>query len=542
MTGVLASLGASLAAGSAGSPIAEGPDAERPFEIGTASERFLERVPREFARLHLVMSVGTEGEDREGVLCERLLVSGRTPRHIIGNVGTRLGSPVRWAVADDEDVASRIDLAYEARGLAHAGAGQDDGTEQVRSDPGRAGEDVERLLAEADRDVLSTAGKGPIVRLVDAMLFDALGRGASDVHVQPLAGRVLVRYRVDGVLRTARVLPRHVAEAVTGRIKVMGRMDVAERRVPQDGRAGLTIGSGASSRGVDLRISSLPTSHGERVVIRLLDAGRGRELTTLEALGMPPVVRERYLEIASRPQGVVLLTGPTGSGKTTTLYATLRWTCSRGSGSGRPDADGDLNIMTIEDPIEYELSAIGVSVSQAQVNTRKGVTFASGLRHILRQDPDVIMVGEIRDEETARIAVQASLTGHLVLSTLHTNSALGAIDRLMDLGIEPFLIANSLSGTMAQRLARRVHASCAGRGCDACMETGFSGRIGLFELLRVSPEIRLLIGTRCDRARLIDTARREGLRTLREEGMRLARTGITTEQEVLRVTLAEDEA
>jgi len=510
------------------------------FGIDAPSERFLALVPHEFARLHLVLSAGVAdgaagAEPWEGRV-ERLLVSARTPSHIAMNVGTRLGAAVRLLVAADEEIAARIDRAYESiRGVLSHASGDE------RSGGAHSAEDVDRLLAEADRDVLSTAGKGPVVRLVDAMLFEALGRGASDVHVQPLAGCVLIRYRVDGVLRTERSLPRHVAEAVSGRIKVMGRMDVAERRVPQDGRAGVTIGSGTSSRAVDLRISSLPTRHGERLVIRLLDPGRGREMTTLEALGMPPRVRGRYLDLAARPQGVVLLTGPTGSGKTTTLYATLRWISSRGTDRGGADGDGDLNIMTIEDPIEYELSAIGVCVSQSQVNARKGLTFASGLRHILRQDPDVIMVGEIRDEETARIAVQASLTGHMVLSTLHTNSALGAITRLTDLGIEPFLISASLAGSMAQRLVRRIHVQCNGGGCGDCAGTGFSGRIGLFELLGVTPEIRSLIGSGGDRDRLYAAAREDGLRTLREEGLRLASEGVTSLDEVRRVTLSEHE-
>lgn len=504
-------------------PVAEMRDAQ-------PSVLFLERVPREFARLHLVVSAGSREAD--GARTEILLMSARTPRHVTHNVGVRLGSRVEPIVTDDETIARRIDEAYASPIRV---------VEPADAMPAPIEREIERLLADSDRDVLTTAGKGPIVRLVDAMLFEALGKRASDVHVQPLGDRVLVRYRIDGVLLTARVLPRHVAEAVTTRIKVMGRMDVAERRIAQDGRAGVTIGAGSNARQIDLRISSLPTSHGERVVIRLLDAGAGRELGSFDSLGMPPTIRERYLALAARPQGVILLTGPTGSGKTTTLYATLRWIASRvgGSGVGRP-CNG-LNVMTIEDPIEYELSALGESISQAQVNTKKGVTFANGLRHILRQDPDVIMVGEIRDEPTARIAVQASLTGHLVLSTLHTNDSVGAISRLADLGIERFLIASSLAGVMAQRLVRRTHAACGSLGCDTCGGTGFHGRIGLFELLQSTHRICAGIVAGHTHQQLFTVARSEGLRTLREEGSRLALAGTTTDAEVERVTLGDHE-
>jgi general secretion pathway protein E len=507
---------------------------------GVPSALFVERVPREFARLHLVVSAGAREE--AGSRCETLLVSVRTPRHVVHNVGVRLGAGLEAVVTDDEEIARRIDEAYGAlAGAEFATGGPTAAKEHTDAMPAPIEREIERLLADSDRDVLTTAGKGPTVRLVDAMLFEALGRRASDVHVQPLGDRVLVRYRIDGVLQTARVLPRHVAEAVTTRIKVMGRMDVAERRVAQDGRAGVTIGAGSGVRRVDLRISSLPTSHGERVVIRLLDASAGRDLGSFDSLGMPHAIRESYLGLAARPQGVILLTGPTGSGKTTTLYATLRWIASRSAATGNAGASNGLNVMTIEDPIEYELSALGESISQAQVNSKKGVTFANGLRHILRQDPDVIMVGEIRDEPTARIAVQASLTGHLVLSTLHTNDSVGAITRLADLGIERFLIASSLAGAMAQRLVRRSHGACAGRGCGACGGTGFLGRIGLFELLRSTPRVGAGIVAGLTHQALFEVARAEGLRTLREEGARLASGGITTDGEIERVTIGDHE-
>ncbi len=353
-----------------------------------------------------------------------------------------------------------------------------------------------------------------------AVLFHALGKGASDVHLQPLPTGTLVRIRVDGVLHDVREIPTEIAVAVTSRIKVMGRMDIAERRAPQDGRATVTIGD----RPADLRISTVPTSHGERVVVRLLD--RERQPCSFEALGMPEHVATPYIDRASRTNGILLVTGPTGSGKTTTLYATL----------GRVGA-ARVNVMTIEDPIEYELSLTGVRASQSQVNAKKGVTFATGLRHILRQDPDVVMVGEIRDAETARMAIQASLTGHLVLSTLHTNDAPSAVTRLVDLGVEPYLVASSLSAVLAQRLVRLTHAACAGAGCDTCLSSGLLGRSGVYELLVVDDEMRALIGQGVRTKDLRDAARRGGMRTLIEEGERVVHEGISTRAEVDRVLL-----
>ena len=404
---------------------------------------------------------------------------------------------------------------------------------------GEEGSDIERLLAEADRDLLSTEGKGPVVRLVDALLFEALALGASDVHIQPVADRTLVRYRLDGVLRTMRELPPKLAPAVVSRIKVMGRMDIAERRLPQDGRATVTVGApgrggraeaggGGSGdradggRAVDLRVSTLPTSHGERAVLRLLD--QRRQLCEFDRLGMPASVAEPFMRCARRSSGIVLVTGPTGSGKTTTLYSTLRQVGSPG-----------VNVMTIEDPIEYELSTVGVAISQAQVNPRKGVTFATGLRHILRQDPDIVMVGEIRDGETARIAIQSSLTGHLVFSTLHTNDAASALVRLVDLGVEPYLVGASLLAVLAQRLVRTVHGPCGGGGCAECAGTGYRGRTGIFELLVVSEGIRALVVRNAPLADIRAAARANGMRTLQEVGERLVREGVTTRLEVERV-------
>ncbi len=468
------------------------------------SSAFLKCIPRDFAREHLIVSQGIKGG------CERLAVALTTDAAVIFNVGVRLEAPVHAYTADPEAIARTIDEAYGqvAAGSAPSESPGDDGVP----------EEIERLLAEADRDLLSTQGKGPVVRLVDLLLFEALSRRASDVHVQPLDDRSLVRYRLDGVLHTVRELSRALTPAVVSRIKVMGRMDIAERRIPQDGRATVTIGD----RPVDLRISTLPTSYGERAVLRLLD--NTLQLCAFDHLGMPGDVAERFLERSRRTNGIILVTGPTGSGKTTTLYSTLRRIGS-----------SEVNVMTIEDPIEYELSTIGLALSQAQVNPKKGVTFATGLRHILRQDPDVIMVGEVRDAETARIAVQASLTGHLVFSTLHTNDAASAVTRLIDLGVESYLVSASLSAVLAQRLVRVLHAACAGRGCEECLQTGFQGRTGLFELMTVDEPIRDLISRRGTLSELRAAAKASGLRTLREEGQRLVAEGRTTPPEAQRV-------
>jgi general secretion pathway protein E len=483
------------------------------------SDEFLDLVSHDFARLHLILSDGAS----DGV--ERVLIARPTDPLAVHNTGVRLGRPVATSEIDAEALARMIDESYERRAREKGSHGSVDDGEPVAADTDGA---IQAALALADRDLLSTDGKGPLVKLVDALLFEALGRSASDLHVQPLSDRTLVRMRVDGVLRVVRELPVSITPAVVSRIKVMGRMDIAERRIPQDGRATVSVGrEGSGGRSIDLRISSLPTSFGERIVIRLLDTERGSAMQCLGSLGMPPDIERRYLERASRANGLILMTGPTGSGKTTTLYTTLRWIAARGG--------GELNVMTIEDPIEYELSSTGVAISQAQVNTKKGIGFASGLRHILRQDPDVIMVGEIRDAETARIAIQSSLTGHLVFSTLHTNDAPSAVTRLVDLGVEPYLVASSLSAVLAQRLVRKLHRECSGSGCEACTRTGYKGRTGLFELLVVDEALRHEVSQGATSARI--QAEAKGMRTLREDGVRLLDLGVTTLEEIERVTV-----
>ncbi len=496
------------------------------IDLALVSTEFLDIIPRDFARQHLIISQGRVARDHNNENgerpIERFAIADGTDPAALFNVGVRLSVAPQVMVAESEAIARAVDEAYGAASNA-AQANVGDGTlaAVLASQPS----EIERLVGEADRDLLSTQGKGPIVKLVDALLFEALGKGASDVHVHPLNDHTLVRYRIDGVLQTARQLPRSVTQSLTSRIKVMGRMDIAERRIAQDGRASVTIGD----RSIDLRISTLPTSCGERVVIRLLD--NTQHLGEFSQLGMPKDIASAFLERASAASGMILLTGPTGSGKTTTLYATLRTVGS-----------SEVNIMTIEDPIEYELSPVrgGAAVSQSQVNTKKGVTVAPGLRHIRRQDPDIVMVGEIRDGETARIAIQSSLTGHLVFSTLHTNDSASAITRLFDLGVEPYLVSASLSCALAQRLVRTYHQSCGGTGCQECFGSGFRGRTGLFELLLVDERVCELISSRAALSAIRNAARNADppappLRTLAEDGQRLVEAGVTSSLEVQRV-------
>ncbi len=511
---------------------------------------FVDLIPHAFARRHLLL---LEADNRGPMMA----VAAHTPALAIHNACVRLGQTLPTRIEDAETLATRIDRAYTKAAVPGGpAAGEEDAVElATAADPAFA---LRQAVEAAEQDLLHTGEKAPLVRLVDLLIFEALQRGASDIHVQPLAERVLVRYRLDGVLLTVRELPAGLAGALVSRIKVMARLDVAEQRAPQDGRASVRVGRGVEGRAgrrVDLRISTLPATYGERVVIRILDAARSAALLSFESLGMPPEVERPFQAQASRASGVVLVTGPTGSGKTTTLYTTLKWISERTSRGAVPQSaehgagggvgrGSDCNIMTIEDPVEYDLSTGGLAVSQTQVNPRKNVTFATGLRHILRQDPDVIMVGEVRDEETARIAVQASLTGHLVLSTLHTNDAASAIARLLDLKVEPFLVSSSLSAVLAQRLVRRRHGACAGAGCDSCLGSGFQGRVGLFELLVMDESARELVHARAPASDLRQHAVRGGMTTLLEAGRRLAAAGETTIQEVARVVQgagAEDE-
>jgi general secretion pathway protein E len=374
-------------------------------------------------------------------------------------------------------------------------------------------------------DLLETEDDAPIIRMINALLTQASRDGASDIHVEPFEGYSVVRFRVDGTLRDVVRPRRELHAALISRIKILAQLDIAEKRLPQDGRIALRIGG----RPIDVRVSTLPTGHGERAVLRLLDKEAGR--LDLGRLGMSDRALAGFDRLVRQPHGIVLVTGPTGSGKTTTLYSAL----------GRLDA-ATTNILTVEDPIEYDLDGVG----QTQVNARIDMSFSKALRSILRQDPDVIMIGEIRDLETAQIAVQASLTGHLVLATLHTNDSVSAVTRLIDMGVEPFLLSSSLLGVVAQRLVRKLCLQCrqpdpvAGgwraAGCLACNRSGFAGRTGVYELLVIDDTLRALIHRNAAESELRAAALAAGMVAMREDGQRWVQQGITSADEVVRVT------
>jgi general secretion pathway protein E len=389
-----------------------------------------------------------------------------------------------------------------------------------------SGVDLSRLMQDlpAVEDLLEAANDAPIIRMLNALLTQAAKDGASDIHIEPYERSSSVRFRVDGTLREVVQPNRALHAALISRLKIMAELDIAEKRLPQDGRISLRIGG----RAIDVRVSTLPSAHGERAVLRLLDKGEAR--FTLESLGMSGETLTRFQRLVAQPHGIVLVTGPTGSGKTTTLYA----------GLGQVDT-ATTNVLTVEDPIEYELPGIG----QTQVNPKIDLSFAKALRAILRQDPDVIMIGEIRDYETAQIAIQASLTGHLVLATLHTNDAPSAVTRLTDMGVEPFLLSSSLLGVLAQRLVRKLCPDCKTQdaqglwrpvGCPACGMTGYKGRTGVYELMVADAGVQALIHGRAAESALTAAAVAGGMKTMREDGERLVATGITSLEELVRVT------
>ena len=377
--------------------------------------------------------------------------------------------------------------------------------------------DLSRMMQElpAVEDLLETSDDAPIIRMLNALLTQAARDGASDIHIEPYERHSSVRFRVDGNLREVVQPNRALHAALISRLKIMAELDIAEKRLPQDGRISLRLGS----RAVDVRVSTLPSAHGERAVLRLLDKSETR--LSLASVGMQGATLQRFQHLVTQPHGLILVTGPTGSGKTTTLYAALQ----------SLDAASN-NIMTVEDPIEYELAGVG----QTQVNPKIDLSFAKALRAILRQDPDVIMIGEIRDFETAQIAIQASMTGHLVLATLHTNDAASAVTRLTDMGIEPFLLSSSLLGVLAQRLVRKVCTHCQGTGCSHCGQTGYAGRTGIFELLITDDALRAQIHTQQSEASIREAAVAGGMVLMREDGERLVQLGITKPEELLRVT------
>ena len=408
---------------------------------------------------------------------------------------------------DATSLAQRISAAY-AQGESSAATV----VSEVESDA-----DLSRMMQDlpAVEDLLETADDAPIIRMLNALLTQAARDGASDIHIEPYERHSSVRFRVDGTLREVVQPNRALHAALISRLKIMADLDISEKRLPQDGRISLRLGT----RAIDVRVSTLPSAHGERAVLRLLDKSESK--LSLEAVGMQGDTLRRFEGLLNQPHGIILVTGPTGSGKTTTLYA----------GLGRLDATRN-NIMTVEDPIEYELPGVG----QTQVNSKIDLTFAKALRAILRQDPDIIMIGEIRDFETAQIAIQASLTGHLVLATLHTNDAASAVTRLTDMGVEPFLLSSSLLGVLAQRLVRKYCSHCHGTGCDHCSQTGYTGRTGVFELLVTTDAIRAQIHNHTSEADIRTAAMASGMALMRDDAQRLIDAGITSREEVLRVT------
>ncbi len=478
----------------------------------------------DFLKLARIVPVKLEGQE--------MLVATTDPMDLsrLHALEVATGLRVKPLLAKEKEITARIEALF----------GNGYTTEPLAGVP--SAREVEMAVDEEDIEHLrDMASEVPVIRLVNQILSQALESRASDIHIEPFENRLKVRYRIDGILHEVDSPPRQLKAAIVSRLKILAQLNIAERRLPQDGRIKVKI----AGKDVDLRISTIPTLYGESVVIRLLE--RSQIFADLEFLGFPPANLQRFNEMIARPHGMILVTGPTGSGKTTTLYGALQ-----------KINDPGKKIITIEDPVEYQLSG----VNQIHVKPQIGLTFANGLRSIVRQDPDVIMVGEIRDFETAEIAVQAALTGHLVFSTLHTNDAAGAISRLLEMGVQDYLLSSSLLGVLAQRLVRRLCFDCrkeapfpamgiegfigdvpkalweAG-GCEACAGTGYLGRIGIFELLPATSEICRLIVKRADAASIRNLATSQGMRLLREDGWQKVREGVTTLAEVLRVTREE---
>jgi len=474
-----------------------------------SAQRFYELVPPDIARGRLCAGV-----ESDGVVMTVATAQPMQPA-VFQMIEDLLGMPVRLILSPRAGVANLINRGYEQR--------QDLVTEIIEEMPLD-----ERAIAAAagsagqSTDLLQLARQTPVIRLVNMILFEALRRRASDIHVHPQENRLVIRFRIDGMLVDAFSPPLSLAPAISSRLKVMTELDIANRHSPQDGHTSVRVGS----RKVDIRFSCIPTVYGERLVLRLLDQTATQ--LSLDEIGMTREMQTQLLDLIERPNGIILVTGPTGSGKTTTLYAAL----SRIDRASR-------NVMTIEDPVEYHLEGI----SQMQVNVKRNVSFATGLRSLLRQDPDVILVGEIRDGETAQLAIQASLTGHLVLATLHTNDAPSAVPRLIDIGIEPFLITSSLLATLAQRLLRRTCRACTGAGqapdgsgrCEVCYGTGYKGRLAVYEIMAMNDELRRLTATRSDAVTLYESALAAGFKPMREDALIKVRSGLTDEAEVYRV-------
>ncbi|MBV6683997.1 ATPase, T2SS/T4P/T4SS family [Rossellomorea sp. RS05] len=473
-------------------------------------------IPKETAKRTLMIPLKTEGD--------RLFVAMNDPLDFYAIEDLRLatGFKIEPAIATKDDILKVINKYYDLE------------------------EGFEELFREEQVQVDEpsvTDAESPIVRLVNQILSNAVTQKASDIHIDPQETKVAIRFRVDGILRTERNLPKHMQSMLLARLKIMANLDITEFRVPQDGRMKANV----DVHPIDLRVSTLPTVYGEKIVLRLLDLGS--QLNDLQKLGFNKVNHRRFMNLIKQPTGIVLITGPTGSGKSSTLYAALNHLNSE-----------EVNIITVEDPVEYQLEGI----NQISVNHQVGLTFAKGLRAILRQDPNVIMVGEIRDKETVEVSIRASLTGHLVLSTLHTNDSISTITRLLDMGVEPFLVASSLSGVVAQRLIRRVCRDCKqvvpatareigifakrgmkietitrGTGCSSCNMTGYKGRIAIHEILMMNEEMKKVILNDEPISKLRELAVRNKTIFLVDDGLLKVKQGLTTTEEVLRVSIAE---
>jgi type IV pilus assembly protein PilB len=479
-------------------------------------------IPEQVARRYRALPIGYEDS--------RLLVAMADPANLfaLDDIRTITGMDLMPVVATAADIESAI-RKYSR---------MDESVQKMATEASSAAEDD---IADLERAAASIE-EGPIVKMVNLLISQAIADRASDIHIEPMEREVRIRYRIDGVLAEVMRSPKNIQAGLISRLKVMADINIAERRVPQDGRIGLTVGG----KSIDLRVATLPTVYGEKLVIRILD--KSSVLLKLEELGFLDQSFKRYQEAYTKPYGAILVTGPTGSGKSTTLYATLNII-------NKPDR----NVITVEDPVEYRLPGI----NQMQMNVRAGLTFASALRSILRADPDVVLVGEIRDHETALIAIEAALTGHLVLSTLHTNDAPSSLPRLVEMGVETYLVASAIDCVVAQRLARKLCPKCregyrptpaeleqAGFpefvwddvkelfrpvGCTACSKTGFRGRLGMYEVMTMSEEVERLVVERAPSEEIRRSARRDGMITLREDGLEKVRLGITSVEEVLRV-------
>ncbi|WP_075982461.1 GspE/PulE family protein [Bacillus massilinigeriensis] len=475
-------------------------------------------IPKETAKRNLLIPLSIDGD--------KLFVAMADPMDFFAIDDLRLstGFQIETAIATKDDILRAINKYYDI----------DEGFEELVGNPNEIENEKEEKINDQD---------SPVVRLVNQLLSNAVAMKASDIHVDPQETKVVIRYRVDGILRTERVLPKHMQGLLTARIKIMSNLDITEHRVPQDGRIKINL----DFHPIDLRISTLPTIYGEKIVMRILDLGSN--LNDINKLGFNKLNLKRFEEMINKPTGIVLITGPTGSGKSSTLYAALNRLNSE-----------EVNLITIEDPVEYQLEG----VNQIQVNSNIGMTFAAGLRSILRQDPNIIMVGEIRDKETVEVAIRASLTGHLVLSTIHTNDSIGTVTRLLDMGVEPFLIASSLSGIVSQRLVRRVCRDCAeeqaptkreieifakrgmkidrivrGRGCSSCNMTGYKGRIAIHEVLVINDDIRKVIMNGESFTKLRELAVKAKTIFLIDDGLLKVKQGITTTEEILKMAIPE---